>query len=83
MNKNLERISRTAVKSILANTDLSACRINKIAKAEVADPASWGPEGDMETCIRRYYENIHSMNVFINFKNRLHARYGICYEGHC
>ena len=26
MNKNLERIIRTAVKSILANTDLSACQ---------------------------------------------------------
>lgn len=83
MNKNLEHIIRTAVKSILANTDLSAYRINKIVKAEVADPASWGPGEDMETCIRRYYENIHGMNVFINFKNRLHARYGICYEGHC
>ena len=83
MNKNLERIIRTAVKSILANTDLSAYRISKIAKSEVADPASWGPLGDLETCIRRYYENIHSMNVFINFKNRLHARYGICYECHC
>lgn len=88
MNKNLERTIRKAVKSILANTDLSAYRINKIVKAEVADPASWGPssswggEGDSETCIRRYYENIHGMNVFINFTNRLHARYGICYEAH-
>ena len=82
MNKNLERTIRTAVKSILANTDLSAYRINKNAKAEVADPASWGPEVDTETCIRRCCENIHSMNVVINFKNRLHARYGICYEEH-
>lgn len=82
MNKNLERIIRTAVKSILANTDLSAYRINKIVKAEVSDPASWGVEGDSETCIRRYYENIHRMNVFINFTNHLHARYGICYEAH-
>lgn len=84
MNKNLERIIRTAVKSILVNTDLSAYRINKIVKAEVSDPASWGKIGeDTETCIRRYYENIHGMNVFINFKNRIHARYGICYEAHC
>lgn len=82
MNKNLERTIRTAVKSILANTDLSAYRINKIVKAEVSDPASWGVEGDSETCIRRYYENIHRMNVFINFTNHLHARYGICYEAH-
>jgi ubiquinol-cytochrome c reductase iron-sulfur subunit len=51
-------------------------------KAELADPASWGAEGDKETCISRYYENIQSMNVFINFTNRLHARYGICYEAH-
>lgn len=82
MNKKLERIIRMAVKSVLDNTDLSAYRINKIVKAELADPASWGAESDKETCIRRYYENIHSMNVFINFTNRLHARYGICYEAH-
>lgn len=82
MNNNLAHTIRAAVKSILANLDLSAYRINKIAKAEVSDPASWGGEGDTEACIRRYYDNIHSMNVFINFTNRLNARYGICYEAH-
>ena len=79
MKNETKKIIRTAVKNFLASKNLTAYHINKIVKAEVTDPASWGVPGDndMESCVRRYYENIKSMNVFVNFQNRLALRYGV------
>ena len=80
----MKNIIRTAVKSILANTDLSAYRINKIVKTETENPCSWGAgdNEDRETCIRRYYENIHVQNVFANFVDHLQLAYGFNYFNH-
>lgn len=76
----LETIIRTAVKSILANRGLSNYRIDKIAKAEIESPRSWGVPGESsvtEASVRRYYENIHTNSVFINFAGHLQRTYGI------
>ena len=83
--KSLETLIRTAVKSVLAYTDLSNYKINKIAKAEVESPRSWGIPGEVEiteNSIRRYYENIHSSNVFQNFVDHLLNAYSISYYNH-
>lgn len=71
--KNLERTIRTAVKTVLAGTTLSSYRINKIVKAEIESPRSWGIPGETEVTdasIRRYYENIHTHAVFVNFVDK-------------
>lgn len=82
---NLETTIRNAVKSILNNTDLSAYRINKVVKAEIANPQSWGVPGEStvtEKSILRYYENIHNSSVLPAFINHLSSAYGINYYKH-
>ena len=82
---NLETTIRNAVKSVLAGTTLSAYRINKIVKAEIENPRSWGIPGEnevTEASIRRYYENIHSHAVFGNFVDHMRLAYGINYFNH-
>lgn len=83
MEKKINKAISDGVRGILANTDLSTYRVNQIVKAEKADPASWGKNGeDHDTCVLRYYENIHSQSVLINFINRLQAKHGISYYSH-
>lgn len=81
LTKETTKLIRESVKSILANTDLSNYRINKIVRAHIDSPLSWY-HPDVKDCVRNYYENIRSQNVFINFTNDLLARFGICYEKH-
>lgn len=83
--KNIENTIRTAVKTVLAGTTLSAYRINKIVKAEIENPRSWGIPGETEVTddsIRRYYENIHTHAVFGNFVDHMRLAYGINYFNH-
>lgn len=83
--KNLERTIRTAVKTVLAGTTLSSYRINKIVKAEIESPRSWGIPGETEVTeasIRRYYENIHTHAVFVNFVDHMRLAYGFNYFNH-
>lgn len=85
MAKKINKAISDGVRGILANTDLSTYRVNQIVKAEKADPASWGVPGESsvtEKSILRYYENIHSQAVLINFINRLQAKHGISYYSH-
>lgn len=82
---NIENTIRTAVKTVLTNTTLSANRINKIVKAEIENPRSWGIPGESEVTeasIRRYYENIHTHAVFVNFVDHMRLAYGINYFNH-
>ena len=75
----------SAVRGILANTDLSNYRIEKVVKAEQADPASWGtgkPGEPREESVARYYKNIKSQSVLVNFLDRLQAKHGINYTNH-
>ena len=83
--KNIENIIRTAVKTVLSGTSLSSYRINKIVKAEIENPRSWGIPGEAdvtEASIRRYYENIHHHSVFGNFVDHMRLAYGINYFNH-
>lgn len=83
--KNIKNTIRTAVKSVLANTTLSAYRVNKIVKAEIEHPRSWGIPGETdvtEDSIRRYYENIHTHSVFSNFIDHMRLTYDISYFNH-
>ena len=83
--KNIENIIRTAVKTVLSGTTLSSYRINKIVKAEIENPRSWGIPGEAEVTeasIRRYYENIHTHAVFGNFVDHMRLAYGINYFNH-
>jgi hypothetical protein len=83
--KNIKNTIRTAVKSVLANTTLSAYRVNKIVKAEIENPRSWGKPGETdvtEDSIFRYYENIHEHSVFVNFIDHMRLAYGINYFNH-
>ena len=83
--KNIENIIRTAVKTVLSGTTLSSYRINKIVKAEIENPRSWGIPGEAEVTeasIRRYYENIHTNAVFGNFVDHMRLAYGINYFNH-
>lgn len=75
----------SAVRGILANTDLSTYRVNQIVKAEQEDPASWcaGKPGEpREESVARYYKNIKSQSVLVNFLDRLQAKHGINYSKH-
>ena len=84
MNK-IETTIRKAVKTVLSGTSLSAYRINKIVKAEIENPRSWGIPGENEVSdasIRRYYENIHTHSVFSNFVDHMRLAYGINYYNH-
>ena len=83
--KNIENIIRTAVKTVLSGTTLSSYRINKIVKAEIENPRSWGIPGEpevTEASIRRYYYNIHTHAVFGNFVDHMRLAYGINYFNH-
>ena len=75
----------SAVRGILSNTDLSNYRIEKVVKAEQEDQASWGagkPGEPREESVARYYRNIKSQSVLMNFLDRLQAKHGINYTSH-
>lgn len=72
---------KKSIREFFKNYELTQYRINKIVKHEVENPRGWGtfPEGDnsADACALRYYENLKSSNIYLNWVDNVQARYGI------
>ena len=88
MQEETKRIIRKAVRNILDNTDLSDYKVRQIIKGELEDPCSWrhplasDNDPDPDWAIKNYYLSLYRSNVFANWCDHIHARYGIAYSAH-
>lgn len=72
---------KKSIREFFKHYELTQYRVNKIVKNEVEHPCLWAtfPDGDNsdDACALRYYENLNSSNIYLNWIDNVQSRYGI------
>lgn len=87
MQEETKKIIRKSVRNILDNTSLPDDKVRQIVKDELENPCAWrhpdhDNDPDPDWAIKNYYLSLYLPNVFANWCDHIHARYGIAYSAH-